>query len=90
MSRRGLVARGAEIVTEARVERLFIPAGDAHRFDDRRPISFAFGIQQLDERGKLGLQLLALKLDACRSSAGFRFVGMSRFFAGLGGEKLGL
>ena len=69
MGRCGLVGGGVEIVAERCAKRLLVAGLDVDLVDDRAPVA-SLRRQQLQERGKLGLELLGFELG--RGSRGER------------------
>ncbi len=90
MRGRGLVARRVEILAERGAQRLLVAGRDLDLFHDGQPIPGLLGLEQLAERGKLGLQLLARKLGGGGGGPAFGLRGARLLFNGLGRGKLGL
>ena len=85
---RGLIACGIEVIAKRHAERLLVTRRDLDLLDDGRPLA-ACRREQLDQRGKLGLDLLAHKLGRGCERAGLCLVEARLLLLGLCRGKLG-
>ena len=88
MRRCGLVGGGIEVVAKRRADSLLMAAADADILDDGNPRALLGRLEQLEQRGELGVQLLDLKLGARGSGTALGFARLRAIFGGFGGGKL--